>query len=73
MPLVHKYLPSAYVSKSKTSMVPPGPWGLCHCVGRFQPFFPVWLREALRVGMRSTEGRDSGGGLTGPHWGPAGR
>ena len=42
-------------------------------VGRFQPFFPVWLREALRVGMRSTEGRDSGPGLTGPHWGPAGR
>ena len=72
MPLVHKYLLSTHVSKSKPSMLPPGPWGLCHRVGRFQPFFPVWLREAVRVGMRSVEGRDSSPGLTEPHWGPVG-
>ena len=74
MPLTHKYLLSAHVSESKPSVLPPRPRdpSVRH-LGRFQPFFPVWLREALGVGMRSAEGSGQRPGLVGPHWWAAGR
>lgn len=74
MPLTHKYLLSAHVSESKPSVLPPKPRGpSVRHPGRFQPFFPVWLREALGVGKRRAEGSGRRPGLVGSRWGAAGR
>lgn len=80
--MLHKYLLSAHVRESKRWWLPLGlqgvGWGggggggVRPCtlsIGRFQPLFPVWLREGFGVRKWWPRGEihvlDWGGGLTG--------